>query len=22
MDLNPSNILVYDGYLPKIIDFG
>lgn len=22
MDLNLSNVLVYDGYLPKIIDFG
>jgi serine/threonine protein kinase len=22
LDLNPSNVLVYDGYLPKIIDFG
>lgn len=22
MDLNLSNILIYDGYLPKLIDFG
>jgi serine/threonine protein kinase len=22
MDLNLNNILIYDGYLPKLIDFG